>query len=201
VISSQNIIAWSNLVPWAEQRQIEQDLIISRAVIELFSDEFLSRESRFRGGTALDKLHFPKPLRYSEDIDLVRTTHGEIKPILRRVREVLEPWLGEASFERSRWAPTTCGPLRTTKSTSALRSRRHASLVTGIWSLRNNLTAYDAACVNARAPAERHPRDPRRAAGKRSRVGGFGHRALTGLCESPLTPPPGAAKSRHNLMG
>jgi predicted nucleic acid-binding protein len=38
-------------------------------------------------------------------------------------------------------------PLRTTKSTSALRSRRHASLATGIWSLRNKLTAYDAAYV------------------------------------------------------
>lgn len=105
MIPSQNIIAWSNVAPWAEQRQIEQDLLISRAVIELFSDEFLKGELRFRGGTALNKLHFPEPLRYSEDIDLVRTTHGEIKPILRRIREVLEPWLGKASFGRSRVAP------------------------------------------------------------------------------------------------
>jgi hypothetical protein len=97
--------------------------------------------------------------------------------------------------------PPGRGDLPETLAALRIRRYRYASLVTGIWSLRNNLTAYDAACVNARAPAERHPRDPRRAAGKRSRVGGFGHRALTGLCESPLTPPPGAAKSRHNLMG
>jgi len=106
MIPSMNIIAWGQVAPWAEQRQIEQDLIISRAAIELFSDDFLSKELRFRGGTALNKLHFPEPLRYSEDIDLVRTTHGPIKPLLRRIREILEPWLGEAAFKQSRIAPT-----------------------------------------------------------------------------------------------
>ena len=105
MIPAMNITAWSKVAPWAEQRQIEQDLIISRAIVELFGDAFLASELRFRGGTALNKLHFPAPLRYSEDIDLVRTTKGEIKPVLRRVREVLEPWLGEAEFVRSKVAP------------------------------------------------------------------------------------------------
>ena len=105
MIPAMNIIAWGNVAPWAEQRQIEQDLIISRAVVELFSDDFLKEELRFRGGTALNKLHFPAPLRYSEDIDLVRTTHGPIGPILSRVREILQPWMGGAAFEQSRIAP------------------------------------------------------------------------------------------------
>ncbi len=105
MIPAMNIIAWGNVAPWAEQRQIEQDLIISRAVVELFSDDFLKEEMRFRGGTALNKLHFPAPLRYSEDIDLVRTTHGPIGPILSRVREILQPWMGGAAFEQSRVAP------------------------------------------------------------------------------------------------
>jgi predicted nucleotidyltransferase component of viral defense system len=74
VIPAMNIIAWGNVAPWAEQRQVEQDLMISRAVVELFSDDFLKEELCFRGGTALNKLHFPAPLRYSEDIDLVRTS-------------------------------------------------------------------------------------------------------------------------------
>lgn len=60
---------------------------------------------RFRGGTALNKLHFPRPLRYSEDIDLVRTEHGPIGPILDRMRAVLQPWLGQARFEQSQIAP------------------------------------------------------------------------------------------------
>lgn len=105
MIPAMNIIAWGNVAPWAEQRQIEQDLIISRAVVELFADDFLKEEIRFRGGTALNKLHFPAPLRYSEDIDLVRTTHGPVGPILSRVREILQPWMGDAAFEQSRIAP------------------------------------------------------------------------------------------------
>jgi predicted nucleotidyltransferase component of viral defense system len=105
MIPTMNIIAWSAAAPWADIRQVEQDLIISRALIELFGDPMLARELRFRGGTALHKLHFPKPLRYSEDIDLVRTTAGPIGPILDRIREKLEPWLGRATFEQSNTAP------------------------------------------------------------------------------------------------
>ena len=105
MIPLMNIIAWSNVVPWAEQRQVEQDLIISRAIVDLFADPFLREQLRFRGGTALNKLHFPAPIRYSEDIDLVRTTSGPIGPILDRIRERLEPWLGRASFEQSQVAP------------------------------------------------------------------------------------------------
>ena len=104
MIPAMHITAWANVAPWAELRQIEQDLIISRAIIEVFSDEFLRHELRFRGGTALNKLHFPEPLRYSEDIDLVRTTHGSIGPILDRLREVLY-WLGDAAFTQSVVAP------------------------------------------------------------------------------------------------
>ncbi|MFU0505273.1 nucleotidyl transferase AbiEii/AbiGii toxin family protein [Pseudaminobacter sp. NGMCC 1.201702] len=105
MIPAQNIVAWGNVVPWADQRQVEQDLIISRALIDIFNDDLLSAQLRFRGGTALNKLHFPKPLRYSEDIDLVRTTAGPIGPILDQLRVVLEPWLGRAQFDQSPVAP------------------------------------------------------------------------------------------------
>lgn len=105
MIPAQNIVAWGNVVPWADQRQVEQDLIISRALVDIFNDDLLSTELRFRGGTALNKLHFPEPLRYSEDIDLVRTTAGPIGPILDRLRVVLEPWLGRAQFDQSPVAP------------------------------------------------------------------------------------------------
>ncbi len=104
MIPAQNIVAWGHVAPWTEPRQIEQDLIISRAVVELFNDEFLKEQLRFRGGTALHKLHFQKPLRYSEDLDLVRTAHGAIGPILDRVREVLL-WLGQARYDPSPVAP------------------------------------------------------------------------------------------------
>lgn len=92
-------------MPWAEPRQVEQDLIISRAIVALFTNPFLAGELRFRGGTALNKLHFPEPLRYSEDIDLVRCTRGPIGPVLDHTRSALQPWLGQGAFEQSPIAP------------------------------------------------------------------------------------------------
>lgn len=73
--------------------------------MDLFSNPFLAKELRFRGGTALNKLHFPKPLRYSEDIGPVRTSEGPIKPVLDAARDTLEPWLGKAAFKQSPVAP------------------------------------------------------------------------------------------------
>ncbi|MXY57918.1 MAG: nucleotidyl transferase AbiEii/AbiGii toxin family protein [Gammaproteobacteria bacterium] len=105
MIPSQNIVAWANVVPWVEPRQVEQDLIISRSLVEMFSDCHLRDALRFRGGTALNKLHLPSPLRYSEDIDLVRTSKGPIGPIVDRLRATLEPWLGAAQFAQSPVAP------------------------------------------------------------------------------------------------
>ena len=105
MIPAQNVVAWGTVVPWGDQRQIEQDLVISRALVEIFSDKAMSDALRIRGGTALNKLHFPAPLRYSEDIDLVRTSAGPIGPILDRLRALLEPWLGRARFDQSRVSP------------------------------------------------------------------------------------------------
>ena len=101
MIPAQNVVAWGNVVPWGDQRRVEQDLIISRALVEIFSDYTLCDALRIRGGTALNKLHFPAPLRYSEDIDLVRTSAGPIGPILDRLRARLEPWLGRVRFDQS----------------------------------------------------------------------------------------------------
>ena len=101
MIPQDYITAWNRRAPWASQRQVEQDLIISRALVALFSDPVLRGELRFRGGTALNKLHFPAPLRYSEDIGLVRTTAGPISPILDGLHGVLDPWLGKPRFDQS----------------------------------------------------------------------------------------------------
>jgi len=105
MIPAMHLAAWGRKVPWSERRQVEQDLIICRAIVAIFGDAFLRSELRFRGGTALHKLHFPVPLRYSEDLDLVRTKAGPIGPVLDGVRRVLEPWLGKANFDQSPVAP------------------------------------------------------------------------------------------------
>ena len=105
MIPEVDITAWSQIAPWGEPRQVEQDLIISRALVEIFNHDLLGSALRFRGGTALNKIIFPAPLRYSEDIDLVRTEASPIGPVLDALREVLEPWLGRGNFGASQVAP------------------------------------------------------------------------------------------------
>ena len=83
------ITHWNKQVPWEDIANVEQDLIITRALTDIFADEFLAKELAFRGGTALHKLYLSPQPRYSEDIDLVQIKPGPIKPILFRLGEVL----------------------------------------------------------------------------------------------------------------
>lgn len=83
------IAQWQEYAPWKQFYQVEQDLIISRALVELFSDDFLRENLAFRGGTALHKLFLNPAPRYSEDIDLVQIKPGPIKPIMQRIGEVI----------------------------------------------------------------------------------------------------------------
>lgn len=83
------IAKWQKHAPWKEFFQIEQDLVISRVLVEIFFDDFLKENLAFRGGTALHKLYLNPASRYSEDIDLVQIKPGPIKPIIQRIGEVV----------------------------------------------------------------------------------------------------------------
>ncbi|MGM0934067.1 MAG: nucleotidyl transferase AbiEii/AbiGii toxin family protein [Bacteroidota bacterium] len=89
MIPRPDIAKWQVNAPWKEFMQVEQDLVISRTLIELFSDDFLRENLAFRGGTALHKLYLNPAPRYSEDIDLVQIKPGPIKPIMKRIGEVV----------------------------------------------------------------------------------------------------------------
>src|SRR5579864_2335774 len=93
------ILGWRSQAPWINDGQVEQDLILSRVIIEIFSDPFLSTALAFRGGTALQKMFFDPPMRYSEDIDLVQTKTGKIKPIMQALHDKLDPWLEKPKTE------------------------------------------------------------------------------------------------------
>lgn len=82
VIPKPYIAQWQEHAPWNQFYQVEQDLIINRALVEIFSDDFLRENLAFRGGTALHKLFLSPAPRYSEDIDLVQIKPGPIKPIM-----------------------------------------------------------------------------------------------------------------------
>ena len=96
------ITEWTQYAPWKLNEQVEQDLVISRVLTEIFSDEFLSNELAFRGGTALHKLYLTPQSRYSEDIDLVQVNEGAIGPVLDRIRELLDPWFeSKAKYKKT----------------------------------------------------------------------------------------------------
>jgi predicted nucleotidyltransferase component of viral defense system len=95
---------WSARAPWPDLRQVEQDLITCRALCDLFNAPKLKGRIAFRGGTAINKLLFRRPLRYSEDIDLVQIRAERIGPTIDAVREALA-WLGD--FARNRAGHST----------------------------------------------------------------------------------------------
>ncbi|MDY6799319.1 MAG: nucleotidyl transferase AbiEii/AbiGii toxin family protein [Pseudomonadota bacterium] len=93
MIPASYIQEWSSKAPWPDSSQVEQDLIISRALCDLFNSPVLAGKIAFRGGTAINKLLFRQSLRYSEDIDLVQTQPEPIGSTIDAVRDALA-WLG-----------------------------------------------------------------------------------------------------------
>jgi len=89
MIPNAYLTEWSNQAPWPLNEQVEQDLVIERALIEIYNDEFLKDRLAFRGGTALHKLYLSPQSRYSEDIDLVQLNAEPIKPTIMQLQKKL----------------------------------------------------------------------------------------------------------------
>jgi Uncharacterized conserved protein len=95
------ITEWTNNVSWTDMKQVEQDLIICRALVAIYSDEFLSSRLAFRGGTAIHKLYMSPQPRYSQDIDMVQIIPEPISLTIDRLRKVLS-FLGIPSIKQKR---------------------------------------------------------------------------------------------------
>ena len=129
------IQAWRAHAPWPSEAQVEQDLIICRALCDLFSAPALAGKIAFRGGTAIHKLLFEKPLRYSEDIDLDQTRAEPIGPMVDAIRGALA-WLGKCQREQAghsmhlvfRFAPDSAQQARL-KLKVEINTREHHTLL------------------------------------------------------------------------
>lgn len=95
------ITEWRAQAPWIQDFQVEQDLVISRALVAIFSHPLLAESLAFRGGMALYKLHLEPPARYSEDIDLVQINAEPAGPVMNALRKVLDPWLGRPNWKQT----------------------------------------------------------------------------------------------------
>lgn len=96
------ITKWRKQAPWADDAQVEQDLVISRALVEIFSNPVLKSALAFRGGTALYKLFMKPPARYSEDIDLVQIKAEPAGEVMGALQDLLKPWLGEPRYKQTK---------------------------------------------------------------------------------------------------
>ena len=94
------ITAWRQQVPWQSDFQIEQDLLLSKALIEIYKIPLIRDHFGFREGTALNKLFIDPPARYSEDIDLVQLKAEPIGKAINAIQDVLNIWLGKPNVRR-----------------------------------------------------------------------------------------------------
>ena len=95
------ITEWRAHAPWVQDFQVEQDLVICRALVDIFSHPALKDALAFRGGTALYKLYLKPAARYSEDIDLVQVRAEPAGPVMEALRSVLDPWLGAPRWKQT----------------------------------------------------------------------------------------------------
>ena len=80
------ITEWRSQAPWVQDIQVEQDLVICRALVQIFTHPVLSKALAFRGGTALYKLYITPAARYSEDIDLVQVRAEPAGAVMKALR-------------------------------------------------------------------------------------------------------------------
>lgn len=95
------ITEWGITVPWQTNEQVEQDLVICRALVEIFKVGFLAGSLAFRGGTALHKLYLQPQTRYSEDIDLVQIRSEPVKKTIFELQKALS-FLGKSNVDQKK---------------------------------------------------------------------------------------------------
>jgi predicted nucleotidyltransferase component of viral defense system len=93
-LTRQDVLAHQREVPWPVQQQVEQDLLLCRAMVALFNDPFLKGQIAMRGGTVLHKVHLAPASRYSEDIDLVAIGDRPEEHLRAAIKRVLRDVLG-----------------------------------------------------------------------------------------------------------
>jgi predicted nucleotidyltransferase component of viral defense system len=94
-LTRQDVLAHQAEVPWPVPHQVEQDLLLCRAMVALFNDPFLKGQIAMRGGTVLHKVHLAPASRYSEDIDLVAVGDRPEEHLRAAIKRVLRDVLGK----------------------------------------------------------------------------------------------------------
>lgn len=136
MIPRAHITAWRSRAPWPTDEQVEQDLVLCRALVDMFGRGLIADQAAFRGGTALHKLFLDAAQRYSEDIDLVQWEAGPINALIDAIREALDPWLGAPRWKQGKGRftlyyrfETTVAPVSTRRLKVEVNTREHFSVL------------------------------------------------------------------------
>jgi predicted nucleotidyltransferase component of viral defense system len=136
LIPRANITAWRIYAPLPSNEHVEQDLVLSRALVAMFTREIVAAQAIFRGGTALHKLFPTASRRYSDDIDLVQRHAGPIGQLVDAIREALDPWLGSPRWKQGEGRftllyrfETTFPPVSTMRLKIEINTREHFSVL------------------------------------------------------------------------
>ncbi len=102
MIPRAHITAWRSRAPWPLDSQVEQDLVLSRALAEIFSRPLLVRGLAFRGGTALHKLYVKLLYRFHTTalpvermrlkIEINTREHFNVYGLVHKHFRVKNPW-------------------------------------------------------------------------------------------------------------
>lgn len=126
-LTQRDVLSHQNEVPWPSLRQVEQDLVLCRAVSAIFDDDFLNAQVAMRGGTLLHKVHLAPAARFSEDIDLVACGNRPEDHIRKALRRVLMDVLGAP--RASVWEAVTLAVRNVVRPSRVLRMTYNVSSV------------------------------------------------------------------------
>ena len=95
MIPRDHILEWRAQAPWPQDSQVEQDLVISRALVAIFSNDIL-HDAPPRFAAARPSTSFICPRRATLRISISREPElGRRKPMMDALHDVLNPWLGQ----------------------------------------------------------------------------------------------------------
>lgn len=94
MIPKNAVDTWRKHFPNDLDNHAEADLLLSKVIIDLYSDPFIQNHLALSGSTALQKLYFDTPHHYSENLELVQINPGPIDDILEQVKNKMG-WLGK----------------------------------------------------------------------------------------------------------
>jgi len=92
MIPQRYIEEWKLQAPWPNDAQVEQDLVIARALVELFSDDLLKKSLAFRGGTALHKLYLQPLIKMRLKIEINTREHFNVLGLKQIPYSVENSW-------------------------------------------------------------------------------------------------------------